>query len=83
MGERNVRARRKSPVAHDTEALRWALNATGHSYYWLAGELGISRGHMSEIANGTRILTDEKLRQTAELLGCPESVLRAKAPEAA
>lgn len=83
MGERTVRARRKSPVTQDIEALRWALAATGRSYYWLAGELGISRGHMSEIANGTRILTDAKLRQTAKLLGCPESVLRAKASEAA
>lgn len=73
-----TRPRRKAPLTHDPEALTWARTKAGRTQAWLAAELGISPGHMSEIEAGTRGLTDEKLRRTAELLDCPPSVFRVK-----
>lgn len=78
MGDRRTSQRRKSPVRHDPEALAWARRQAGRTQAWLALELGISKGHMSEIESGTRDLTEPKLRQAAQLLGCPQTVLEAK-----
>lgn len=78
MGEQTARPRRKSPLTHDPESLAWAIKVSGATQAQLAEQLGISKGHMSEIVNGTRGLTPAKLRRTAQLLGCPESLILAK-----
>lgn len=82
MGQRAGKPRRKAPLTHDPDSLVWARKAAGRTQVWLAEQLGISAGHMSEIESGTRGLTAAKLRKTAELLDCPEAVLLAKATAA-
>lgn len=83
MGERTARPRLKKPATHDHEALAFILKASGRKQVWLAEKLGIGKGQMSEIVNGTRGLTPEKLRLAARLLDCPPHVLRAKSEDAA
>jgi transcriptional regulator with XRE-family HTH domain len=72
------RQRRKAPLTHDPEALVWARQTAGRTQAWLAEQLGISAGHMSEIESGTRGLTPARLLEASRLLNCPPSVLRSK-----
>jgi transcriptional regulator with XRE-family HTH domain len=45
---------------------------------WLAKEIGISAGHMSEILSGQRNAPPHLLNQIARALNCPRSVLERK-----
>lgn len=75
----NRRGYRKSPLFHDPEALRWALNRVeGASQAWLAREVDISQGHLSEILVGTRNCPPDLLRRVARALNCPRSMLERK-----
>lgn len=83
MGEQTVTVRGVRQLDHDPAALRWARKQAGQTQAWLAAELGISPGHMSEIESGKRNATPANIRKIAKLLGCPRSVIEAKQPVAA
>lgn len=73
------RSARKSPLDHDPEALRWALKSVpGATQSWLADEIGISAGHMSEVLSGSRNAPPHLLTKIAVALNCPRSVLERK-----
>ncbi len=56
----------------------WARKAKGATQAWLAREVGISPGHMSEIESGTRNAHPALLIKLAEALNCPVTVLERK-----
>jgi DNA-binding XRE family transcriptional regulator len=71
-------ARRRSPVDHDPEALRWARERAGWRQGHLATAVGISRSLMSEAEKGTRGLSPAVLAKVAVVLGCPVTALERK-----
>lgn len=71
-------ARAKTPLDHDPEAVVWARKAKGVTQSWLAKEIKISAGHMSEIESGTRNAPPHLLNAMAEALNCPVTVLERK-----
>lgn len=71
-----TRPRRKTPVDHDPEALVWARKAAGWRQAPLAREVGISPSLLCEAEKGTRGLAPGVLKQLAEVLKCPVTVLQ-------
>lgn len=78
MGELPARQRRVRHLDHDPTALVWARKQAGLTQRWLAEQLEISPGHMSEIESGKRNATPSNLTKIAKLLNCPRSVLERK-----
>jgi transcriptional regulator with XRE-family HTH domain len=77
------RAARVSPLDHDPAAVVWARKAKGVTQTWLAREIGVSPGHMSEIEGGSRNAPPHLLNKIAEALNCPVTVLERKRDGAA
>jgi transcriptional regulator with XRE-family HTH domain len=71
--------RRKTPVAHDPAALRWARERAGWRQAPLARELGISPSTLCEAEKGTRGLHPRIINKLAEVLNCPVTVFQRKA----
>lgn len=63
---------------HDPESLVWARKQAGFTQKYVAEQLGISPGHMSEIESGKRNATPANLKKLAKLLNCPRAVLARK-----
>jgi transcriptional regulator with XRE-family HTH domain len=78
MPQTRDRAARKTPLDHDPPAVVWARKAKGVSQTWLAKEVGISSGHMSEIESGSRNAPPHLLNKLATALNCPVTVLERK-----
>lgn len=72
------RAARKKPLDHNPEAMVWARKAKKVTQTWLAGEIGISPSHMSEIESGKRNAPPRLLGKIANALNCPITVLEHK-----
>lgn len=83
MGERRVTNRGVKHLDHDPASLRWARKQAGQTQAWLAQQLGVSPGHMSEIESGKRNATPANIRKIAKLLGCPRAAIEAKQAVAA
>ncbi len=66
--------RRKTPVAHDPQALRWAREQAGWRQAPLARELGISPSTLCEAEKGTRGLHPMTIKKIAAVLNCPVTV---------
>lgn len=75
MGERRAQQRRVARLDHDPESLVWARKQAGVTQRWVAQQLGVSPGHMSEMEAGTRNATPANISKIAKLLGCPRVVL--------
>lgn len=67
-----------STLNHDPEAVKWAVQRSGLTQADVAGQLGISPGHLSEILSGTRSARQQTLIKLAGVLNCPVVVLEAK-----
>lgn len=72
------RPRRKAPVDHDPEALKWARERAGWRQAPLARELGISRSSLCEAEKGTRGLHPAVKNKLAAVLNCPVTVFERK-----
>lgn len=69
---------RRSPLAHNPEAVTWARESVGYTKTRLAQEIGISLGLMSDIEHGRRNATPATLNKLARALNCPRSILERK-----
>lgn len=67
-----------SPLHHDPESLRWALDKSGMTQTQFAAALGKSAGLVSEMLKGTRNVTPQLLPEMARVLNCPVVALEAK-----
>jgi len=66
-----TRPRRKTPVDHNPEALKWARERAGWRQAELAREAGIARSTLCEAEKGTRGLHPATKIRLAQILGCP------------
>jgi transcriptional regulator with XRE-family HTH domain len=78
MTDRPTRPRRVAPTRQDPEALTFAREAKGWSQVDLAAAVGMSRSLLCEMEKGTRGATPARLKQIADVLNCPVSVLERK-----
>lgn len=69
-----TRPRRKSPVDHDPQALKWARERAGWRQAALAREAGIAPSTLCEAEKGTRGLHPATVIRLAEILKCPVTV---------
>lgn len=69
---------RKTPLAHDPEALRWARDAKRWTQAELAKAVGISPGYLCMIEAGDRSAPPRLLDKLAAALNCPVSILERK-----
>lgn len=74
----NPRAYRKSPLDHDPEALRYALDKSGLSQAEFAEAIGKSASLVSEILRGIRNANPALLLKMAQVLNCPVVVIERK-----
>lgn len=72
------RSHRMSPLDHEPEALRYALDKSGLSQAEFAAKIGKSPSLVSEILAGTRNATPKLLLTMARVLNCPVVVLERK-----
>lgn len=72
------RPRRKTPVDHDPEALKWARERAGWRQAALAREVGISPSTLCEAERGTRGLHPHTKNKLATVLNCPVTVFERK-----
>lgn len=72
------RSHRMSPLNHEPEALRYALDKSGLTQSAFAAELGKSEGLISEILRGIRNANPKLLVEMARVLNCPVVVLERK-----
>lgn len=63
------------PVAAPLTRIRDLMDAEGRKLVWLAGKLGISKGHMTNILNGERTLTAAQAQAIADALGVPVALI--------
>lgn len=78
MTDRPRRPQLVGPTRHDPEALKFARIAKGWSQTELAAALGCSVSLVCEMEKGTRGATPARIKQLAEVLNCPTSVLERK-----
>lgn len=74
------RRRRGAPLDHDPAAVTYARKNAGQTQQELAERVGISFQLMCDIEAGRRNADSDRLRAFADALGCPVTVLEAKAP---
>lgn len=74
-----TRPRRKTPVDHDPDALKWARERAGWRQAALARAVGISRSTLCEAERGTRGLHPDTKNKIAAALKCPVTVFERKA----
>lgn len=67
-----------SPLNHDPEALRYALDKSELTQKEFAAAIGKSQSLVSEMLAGTRNATPAVIRQMAKALNCPVVVLERK-----
>ena len=72
------RTKRNSPLDHEPEAVRYALDKSGLSQTEFAAALGKSQSYVSEILKGTRNANPRLLIDIARVLNCPVVVLERK-----
>lgn len=72
------RGHRMSPLDHDPQALRWALDKSGLTQRQFAEAIGKSPSLVSEMLKGTRNATPAVIAVMAEALNCPRTVLESK-----
>lgn len=73
-----TRPRRKSPVDHDPQALKWARERAGWRQAALAREVGVAPSTLCEAERGTRGLHPDVKNKLAAVLGCPVTVFERK-----
>ena len=66
----------KYPLDHDPAAVTRAREEAGFTRAYVAKELGVSAGLISEIERGTRNATLARIEQLAEILRCPADDLK-------
>lgn len=67
-----------SPLDHEPEALRYALDNSGLTQKQFAAQLRKSQSLISEILKGTRNATPALIGDMARVLNCPRVVLERK-----
>lgn len=67
-----------SPLNHDPDALRYALDKSGLTQRELAAAIGKSPSMVTEMLRGTRNATPATLAAIAVALNCPLVVIEAK-----
>jgi len=67
-----------SPLDHDPEAVRWALDKSGLTQKEFAEAIGKSQSLVSEVLAGTRNATPAVIQKMAAALNCPVVVLERK-----
>lgn len=70
--------RPKHPLDHDPAAVTRAREAAGLTRAYVAKQLGVSAGLVSEIEKGTRNATPARIEQMAAILGVPADQIRRK-----
>lgn len=78
MTTKTAKARKPAVLNHEPEAVAWAIKRSGYTQRFVAANLGISPGLLSEICNGTRSCAQDLLIEMADLLNCPIVVLESK-----
>jgi transcriptional regulator with XRE-family HTH domain len=68
----------KYPLDHDPAAVTRAREAAGFTRAYVAKELEVSAGLISEIERGTRNATLARIEQLAKILGCSADELKRK-----
>lgn len=63
---------------HEPEAVRWARKRAGLTVTALARAISVSPSLITEIEQGTRNATPERLKQIAVAVDCPVVMLRSK-----
>lgn len=72
------RVHRMSPLDHEPEAVRYALDQSGLTQKEFAKKLGKSQSLVSEILKGTRNATPALIGDMARVLNCPRVILERK-----
>ncbi len=67
-----------TPLDHEPEALRWALDKSGLTQKEFAAAIGKSPSLVSEMLAGTRNATPQVIREMAKALNCPVVALERK-----
>ena len=68
----------KYPLDHDPAAVTRAREEAGFTRAYVATQLHVSAGLISEIEKGTRNATLARIEQLAEVFGCPADDLKRK-----
>lgn len=67
-----------SPLNHDPEGLKYALEQSGLNQTEVAEKMGASKSQVTAWLKGERNLTPPNLIKMAAVLNCPRVVLQAK-----